>query len=460
MISQSPCIFTLSFPDQQQASEDKRVLVLPFCYDLPVAPNPHDAAANSNTAVTFSLEQLEDAAFDSLKKAKPTLLELLGHSAEYCLNQPSNEPLFPVLKQIALLKPGVDMSQLNVSLDFFGFEAEQLAKDPTMGPGWARASLRGFKTDETITDKHIAAALHVCVNRIKNMGFPILSAKVPEPLLDFCEERTDAFPAAAVPAIMKHNISLLSQGISLSNYVVPSLDQAIADVVRRPLNVLWIQYTRESPAYISSKNFASAGQPTDMTEHGLVFWPAVDASDKTAQIKQKLQLMKAIMDAKKHNNLSDQAYSILQQIGYPFGVGAPADNSSSPAVAPMSQSTIPADHSAFNVIESLNVSAIKIEGIESTESFQEAMKVLTQAVALQMGPSCALGGRTAGDLAENLRSQQLHPLQWQNLSQAMTPMIQKSEKLSATKNEALLKGMSNVVTVPNTLNDFKPPKAF
>lgn len=363
-LTQNPCLFTLSFPDAQGERDNRRVWIFPFGYDK---------AGVSES----SFEQLENASLEAAKRAKPLLLSLFAKAAALCLQEPGlPEPVGQALRSIE--------SGLELSLDWFGFEGQT----DELGPGWARASARGL---DGLPDGAALSALALCANSLRAMGASLVAAKANEGLLNFCEERSDEMPASAPRAVMAHSLSLFASGFSISKPI---------DSERRPVSCVWMRLPDPADANAPGSN-------------AMVFWPAPASGDRMGLVKERLHIIKALMDAKNEAaaTLSKGALDLLTQIGEQMGVGG----STSTAV----RLPLAAPEAVDTRVGSIALSLCDLKGSFLAEDFSAAFKALAQNLARQTGPSCGLAGASANALARGLASGSLAPDEWSSVSRLL-----------------------------------------
>lgn len=366
MPTQNPCLFTLAFPDQGGEPASRRVWILPFGYDAEGVDETQP-------------EQTEDASLKAAARAKPALSELLSKAAVLALQEPTLPT--PVAVALERVRDG-----LALSLDWFGFDSAM----SELGPGWARASARGLGGMQTGAAE---AALALCVNKMGELGAPIRAAKAAPALLDFCEERTDDVPGSFLRGLTAHSLELFAKGYSLSG-------EAPAAHARRPVACFMIS--------------APDGPDGSPGERGAIFWPAPDESDRTARMKQSLQLVKATLDAKRR--LEGPALEALTEVGSMFGGGE----------ASLERSRVDAPFAAPGRVERVEINNAILSNAISPEHFAEAFRALAREMARQLGPACALGGESAKALAHSLASGSLEPEEWSGVSRLMARVFDAS----------------------------------
>lgn len=366
MQAQNPCLFTLAFPDQGGEPSDRRVWIIPFGYDA--------QGVDENDP-----EATENATLEAARRAKPALSELLSRAAAQSLQAPLLQT--PVALALERIQKGLDLG-----LDWFGFDAAL----SELGPGWARASARGLAGLHTGA---AAAALALCMTQLSSMGVPIRAAKASAGLLDFCEERSDDVPGSSLRGLTAHSLELFAKGFSLS------AAQTAPDAARRPVACL----------LLSAPDNAD-GSPG---ERGAIFWPAPREEDRTARMKQSIQLVKAALDAKRR--VDGPALDALAEIGAMFGGNGALE-----------RSRVDAPFAAPTQVERVELSNAKLASPVSPEDFAKAFKALAQEVARQIGPACALGGESAKALAHGMVNDSLEPDEWSGLSRLMARVFEAS----------------------------------
>lgn len=235
------------------------------------------------------------------------------------------------------------------------------------------------------------------MTQLSSMGAPIRAAKASPALLEFCEERSDDVPGSSLRGLTAHSLELFAKGFSISAANV-SPEQN-----RRPVACLLL----------------SAPDNADGTpgERGAIFWPAPHETNRTARMKQSIQLVKAALDAKRH--VEGPALEALTEVGAMFGGGGALE-----------RSRLDAPFAVSTQVERIELNNAKLSAPIGAEDFAKAFKALAREVARQIGPACALGGESAKALANSMASDSLEPEEWSGVSRLMARVFEASPTAS------------------------------